>query len=54
MRFVLPMTLAGLSLVIATPAFAHVAPEETGGLLAGLAHPILGIDHLLALLAMGL
>lgn len=54
MRFAMPMSLVGLSFVFASPALAHVAPGETGGLLAGLAHPVLGIDHLLALLAMGL
>lgn len=54
MRFAMPMSLAGLSLVFASPALAHVTSGETGGLLAGVAHPILGMDHLLALLAMGL
>lgn len=54
MRFAMSTLLAGLSLVFTAPAFAHVGHGETGGLLAGLAHPVLGIDHLLALLAMGL
>lgn len=50
----LAMTLAGLCLVLTSPAYAHIVPGETGGLLVGLAHPVFGIDHLLALLAMGL
>jgi urease accessory protein len=54
MKFAIAMSLAGLSLVFTSPALAHVAPGETGGLIAGLAHPVLGMDHLLALLAMGL
>ncbi|WP_018952797.1 HupE/UreJ family protein [Thioalkalivibrio sulfidiphilus] len=54
MRFALSLSLAVLCLLFASPAFAHILPDETGGLLAGLAHPVFGIDHLLALLAMGL
>ncbi len=34
-------------------AFAH-AGHEHSGLLAGLAHPLLGLDHLLAMFAVGL
>ena len=34
-------------------AFAH-AGHDHAGLLAGLAHPLLGLDHLLAMLAVGL
>ncbi len=35
-----------------TVAFAH--PGHAGGLAAGVAHPLTGIDHLLAMLAVGL
>lgn len=38
----------------AGPALAHTGHGETSGLLAGLAHPVLGPDHLLAMLAVGL
>lgn len=38
----------------AGPAFAHTGVGEASGLLHGLAHPILGPDHLLAMLAVGL
>jgi urease accessory protein len=46
---------AAVALVLsATPALAHVGHHPTGGFLAGLAHPILGIDHVLAMVAVGL
>lgn len=47
-------TLYALAL-FCTPglAFAH-AGHDHSGLLAGLAHPLLGLDHLLAMLAVGL
>jgi urease accessory protein len=40
-------------LLLATPAFAHTG-EGTGGFLAGLAHPVLGPDHVVAMVAVGL
>jgi urease accessory protein len=45
--------LVGAALLIATPAFAH-GGEGTGGFLAGLAHPVLGPDHVVAMVAVGL
>jgi len=33
--------------------FAHVFPES-GGFLQGMAHPVMGVDHLLAILAVGI
>lgn len=63
-RGVLPIaliTLCALPLLLAAPASAHHLMDLTGmkpgvltGLLSGLAHPILGPDHLLFLLAIGL
>ncbi|OOG22443.1 urease accessory protein UreJ [Thioalkalivibrio denitrificans] len=47
------LALPALALLV-TPASAHVGIGESGGFVSGLAHPILGVDHLLALLAMGL
>jgi len=45
----LPLALAAL------PAAAHAGhAAETHGFLAGLAHPFTGLDHLLAMLAVGL
>ncbi len=46
---------AGLAaLALAEPAFAHSgAAGHTHGLLNGLAHPITGLDHVLAMLGVG-
>lgn len=49
--------LAAPALLLCTGlAMAHPGhePAQGGGLVAGLAHPLLGIDHLLAMLAVGL
>ena len=35
-------------------AFAHVNAGEMHGLIHGLTHPLLGLDHLLAMIAVGL
>lgn len=45
-------TAAALSLM-ATPAFAHTGAGATSGVAAGFAHPLLGLDHLLAMVAVG-
>jgi urease accessory protein len=49
--------LGALALLAAQPALSHVGGHAhahgAGGLLAGLAHPLLGLDHLLAMLAVG-
>jgi urease accessory protein len=45
--------LALLALIPAMPAMAHTG-SITGGLLGGLAHPLLGPDHLVAMVAVGL
>ena len=41
-------------LVGAAPAFAHLNPAEHGSMMAGLSHPLLGLDHILAMVAVGL
>jgi urease accessory protein len=38
----------------ASPALAHVEQGQAAGLLSGLSHPISGLDHVLAMLAVGL
>jgi urease accessory protein len=44
-----------LAVVLAAgPAFAHTGGLHTSGLIAGMAHPVSGADHLLAMLAVGL
>jgi urease accessory protein len=49
-RIVLPATFA----LAATPAFAHIGVGETTGFAAGLQHPLSGLDHVLAMVAVGL
>jgi urease accessory protein len=60
-RAIALVAVAALPLLLAAPASAHHLMDLTGmkpgvltGLLSGLAHPILGPDHLLFLLAIGL
>jgi urease accessory protein len=49
---------SALSLVIlaatAAPAFAHLNPAEHGSFAAGFSHPLFGLDHILAMVAVGL
>lgn len=42
------------SLAFATPAFAHLDPVEHGSFMAGFTHPLFGLDHILAMVAVGL
>lgn len=48
--FALAATLAS---VITTPALAHVGHGDHGGLIHGFMHPIGGLDHILAMVAVG-
>jgi urease accessory protein len=52
MKRVIPF-VAVLALIPAMPAAAHTG-TMTGGFLAGLAHPVVGVDHVLAMVAVGL
>lgn len=47
------LALMGLSLGVA-PAFAHLNPAEHGSFAAGFSHPLFGLDHILAMVAVGL
>ncbi len=47
------VALAALALS-AGPAFAHLDPGEHGSFMAGLTHPLFGLDHVLAMVAVGL
>lgn len=38
----------------AAPAFAHLNPAEHGSFAAGFSHPLFGLDHILAMVAVGL
>lgn len=47
--------LALVALTVATlPAAAHVGPEAHGSFMSGLTHPLFGLDHILAMVAVGL
>jgi urease accessory protein len=48
----LPATLA--LMLLAQPALAHTEAGIAGGLLSGFLHPILGPDHVIAMVAVGL
>jgi len=43
-----------LLLLSATPLSAHVQPGQTEGFLTGMRHPVSGLDHVLAMIAVGL
>lgn len=45
--------LAAVAVSLAGPALAHTGAGATHGLLAGVEHPLLGPDHLLAMLSVG-
>lgn len=53
MKKLIPHLAAASVLLAAAPAFAHEGHSHSG-LLAGFAHPFTGLDHLLAMLAVGL
>ncbi|TCP90233.1 urease accessory protein [Rhizobium sp. PP-CC-2G-626] len=38
----------------AAPAFAHLDPAEHGSMMAGITHPLSGLDHVLVMVAVGL
>jgi urease accessory protein len=53
-RHALQVALAGAALLLASPAWAHVQQGQAAGFLAGLRHPVSGLDHILAMVAVGL
>jgi urease accessory protein len=46
--------VAVLLAALAAPALAHVETGQAAGFLTGLAHPVSGLDHVLAMIAVGL
>lgn len=49
------VALAGLAaLALASPALAHEQAGTAGGLVSGLLHPVSGMDHLIAMVAVGI
>jgi urease accessory protein len=49
----LVLTLA-ITTVATAPAFAHLDPVAHGSFAAGFSHPLFGLDHILAMIAVGL
>ena len=49
-----PLFLAFVGSLWASPAWAHVEQGRAAGFLAGVHHPISGLDHVLAMVAVGL
>jgi urease accessory protein len=47
------LTLVLPAILIASPAAAHVGVGPTGSFLAGVQHPLLGADHLVVMVAVG-
>src|SRR5690606_2095654 len=45
--------LGGLALLAPTAAWAHTGVGPADGLIHGMLHPLLGVDHLLAMIAVG-
>lgn len=54
MRIRPTLLLAGLLTAASTPASAHLLGMHGAGFEAGVAHPFSGLDHLLAMLAVGI
>jgi urease accessory protein len=47
-------SVAMAALLVTQPAFAHEQAGMSGGLVSGLLHPLTGIDHLIAMVAVGI
>jgi urease accessory protein len=45
---------AGFLFAASAPALAHLSPDEHGSFMAGLTHPLFGVDHILAMVIVGL
>ena len=54
MRASLLLALAGAIIMLAGPVLAHTEMGDGGGFLSGFTHPILGPDHVIAMIAVGL
>lgn len=53
-RIAFRVVLASSFLLVAHPAFAHVGAGFGGGFFSGFTHPLLGPDHLLAMVSVGI
>ena len=50
----LQIVLLAVFLLVPVSAWAHVESGHAGGFLSGLSHPVSGLDHVLAMVAVGL
>jgi urease accessory protein len=50
----LAAVVAAFALLLAAPVLAHTGTGEAGGFASGFMHPILGPDHVIAMVAVGL
>ena len=50
----LPLSVMVLLAASGQALFAHTGHTETSGLMSGLSHPVSGLDHIVAMLAVGL
>lgn len=48
------MVLCAMALLWPLAAWAHVESGQAGGFLSGLSHPVSGLDHVVAMIAVGL
>ncbi|MBO0333548.1 HupE/UreJ family protein [Sneathiella sp. CAU 1612] len=48
------IAVATTSLLLASPALAHAGPGIVGGFTSGFVHPVLGWDHVVAMVAVGI
>ena len=53
-RQTLPLAAFALALLWPLAAFAHIQSGDAGGFVSGLSHPVSGLDHVLAMVAVGL
>lgn len=53
-RPILRATAAGALLLVAAPAFAHTGAGEAHGFIHGFMHPVGGLDHVLAMVLVGM
>lgn len=54
MKAIFSLSLSALLMTFAGPAFAHEEVGMAGGFISGVLHPILGWDHVAAMVAVGL
>jgi urease accessory protein len=48
------LVLLAAAILLASPVFAHTGHDHASGWTAGIVHPLAGVDHLLAMLAVGI